>query len=232
MTESPKTSENPEGIRRIINKRRIEEVVHFTTNRGVLGVLVTRKLKSRALLDKEQYLEYLYTPNAIYRDRDAAWLPYVNLSVSRINSIFFRISSGKWHVNEPMWWCVLSLDPEILTHEGVYFVTTNNAYACAIRGRGPSGMNAMFADEVQEFDSGTMAIRRANTPARFTTSVQAEVLYPGEVDTSYLRTIYVTRPEDKAVVQSWCDMWEYEDVDVLLRSDLRTVMEANGEESP
>lgn len=220
--------EDPEGIQEITESRRISEVLHFTTNRGVLGVLVTKGLKSRALLNEDQYLEYLFTPNAIFRGRDAAWLPYTNLSISRINSIFFQTSSGKWHVNEEMWWCVLSFDPVVLSHEGVYFVTTNNAYSCAARGRGPSALESLFAEEVQEFDSGTVA-RRTSEPSHFTTSIQAEVLYPGEVSAEHLRRIYVTTAENGSTVKSWCNMFGHEDVQVSVRSDLRSVLEPEGE---
>jgi hypothetical protein len=217
--------EDPEGVRDIVATRHIREVVHFTTNRGVLGVLVTKSLKSRALLNESAYLEYLFTPNAIFRQRDAAWLPYVSLSIARINSAFFNISSNKWHVDEPMWWCVLSFDPVILSHPGVYFVSTNNAYRCARRGRGPEGLEALFEPEVQEYDSGTMARRPTNLPSDFTTSVQAEVLYPGEISTDLLRVVYVTRSEDKASVESWCEMFGHDGVRVLLRDDLKHTLQ-------
>jgi hypothetical protein len=57
----------------------------------------------------------------------------VNLSISRINARLFNISAKNWHRALDGWWAVLSFDPLILTHDGVVFATTNNAYPGVIR---------------------------------------------------------------------------------------------------
>src|SRR5882762_5509183 len=124
-------------VREFIQERGITEVLHFTTNLGLLGILTTRQLKSRALLETDQYLEFIFTPNAAIR-RDKPWSDHVSLSISRANPSFFEISQ-RWHQLEHIWWCILSFDPEILTHDGGWFVTTNNSWTGAIRGKGLEG---------------------------------------------------------------------------------------------
>jgi hypothetical protein len=167
----------------------VNEILHFTTNRGVLGVLDARALKARARLNVDERLEYIFQPNAANRDKDAAWLDYVNLSVSRINNQFFG-ASGNWHRNKNFWWCVLSFDPAILDHAGVHFSTTNNIYTGVRRGQGEDGFVNMFAPRVVRW-AGNHVDRSAILQSNYTTCVQAEVLYPGQVSTDFLKRIYV-----------------------------------------
>lgn len=167
----------------------VEEILHFTTNKGVLGILDARALKARARLNVDERLEYIFQPNAANRDKDAAWLDYVNLSVSRINNQFFG-ASGNWHRDKNLWWCVLSFDPAILGHAGVHFTTTNNIYTGVRRGQGEEAFVNMFAPRVIRW-TNNYADRSAATLPSHTTCVQAEVLYPGQVSTEFLKRIYV-----------------------------------------
>jgi hypothetical protein len=173
-----------------VRNRGITEVLHFTTNKGVLGVLDGKALKARARLHHDERLEYIFQPNAASRDKDLDWLDYVNLSISRINANFFS-ASGNWHRNKNLWWCVLSFSPEILSHEGVFFSTTNNIYTGVKRAAGEAGFEKMFAQMVTRWSTNVIA-RDSSTPSNFTTCIQAEVLYPGEVSTEFLQKIYVT----------------------------------------
>lgn len=59
-------------------ERGINEVVHFTTTNGVVGVLASGAVKSRDRLKEDEYLENVYKPNAPFR-KDVKWLDYVNL---------------------------------------------------------------------------------------------------------------------------------------------------------
>jgi hypothetical protein len=181
-------------IEEIVTRRGITEILHFTTNLGLVGILDSRFLKSRQRLEKDQRLEYIFSPNAAFR-KDADWLDYVNLSISRLNSRFFSISKNNWHRQRDIWWCVLSFNPIILTHEGVYFTTTNNIYTAVRQRPGSEGLEAMFADAVVRW-AGNSVVRSATTPAPFPTCEQAEVLYPGEVSTDFLQEIYVSCEED------------------------------------
>ncbi|MDF5857589.1 hypothetical protein P4197_03525 [Pseudomonas aeruginosa] len=85
------------SIKQFIKQRGIESVVHFTTNRGSLGIFACNALKSRQRLNADEQLKHIFQPNARYRDKDLAWLDYANLSISRINMNFFNTCSGSWH---------------------------------------------------------------------------------------------------------------------------------------
>ena len=177
------------NVDQIVRDRGITEVLHFTTNKGCLGVLATQSLKARQRLGSDEALEYILQVNAPDRSRDREWHDYVNLSISRINTNFFR-ASGSWHRDEDLWWCILSFSPEILGHPGVYFATTNNMYSGVRRAMGADGLTALFAPSIVRWHS-SIVIRKADLPPNMTTCVQAEALYPGEVSTEFLRTIYV-----------------------------------------
>ena len=108
-------------IQQLIAERGIESILHFTTNRGSLGLFASRALKSRQRLNADQQLKHIFQPNARYRDKDRAWLDYANLSVSQINTAFFRTCSGSWHKEKDFFWCILDFTPEILLHDDVWF---------------------------------------------------------------------------------------------------------------
>lgn len=168
-------------------QRGVTKVVHFTTVRGAVGVLGTRSVKSRKRLQKDEYLEYVYQPNALFR-KDDAWLDYVNFSIERINDWMFS-TSVRWHAAEGNSWVALSFDPQILAHPGVVFTTTNNIYPTCRRAEGLAGFSEMFADVVLgRYDSRH---DRHGKPSSWPTDRQAEVLYPGELSCEFLQRIYV-----------------------------------------
>lgn len=180
-------------IKNYYEQRHITEVLHFTTNKGLLGILDSRSLKSRHRLSDDQRLEYILKLNTP-RVMDREWLDYVNLSISRINSTLYDISSGKWH--DDVWWCILSFEPAILTHDDVEFVTTNNIYPAAKRSRGLLGLENLFSDRVYG-RYHTPIDRYDGMPDSFPTCEQAEVLYPGEITTDFLQRIYVATDEEQ-----------------------------------
>ncbi len=121
-------------ISTILAEREITEVLHFTTNKGLVGSLAERYLMSRYLLPASKYLQHVLHVNSAIRPEEAAyfdksqnWLDYVNLSISEINRRFFDVSLRR-HKDADIWWAILSFDAEIMTHEGVFFATTNNSY--------------------------------------------------------------------------------------------------------
>ena len=172
-------------------QRGIQDVVHFTTVRGAIGVLASRAVKSRSRLPQDAYLEFVYRPNAEIR-KDQAWLDYVNLSVTRINDWMFE-SSVRWHSSSDNPWVVLAFDPELLGDPGVVFATTNNIYPACRRAEGPDGFNSLFAESViGRYDAEH---DRAGKQASWPTDRQAEVLYPGELSCDYLRRIDVQRED-------------------------------------
>lgn len=193
-------------IEDIIKRRKIQEILHFTTNKGLTGIVASKAIIARKRLPKENYLEHILFYNCTSRIRDREWLDYVNLSITSINLHLFGISSGKWHPDIEGWWCILSFSPEILMHPGVYFCTTNNAYTCVERGLGAMGLEKLFADRIDR-EPEWAATRTGTTPINQPTCNQAEVLYPGKLSLDYLKHIYVQGEEHVWAAESICDMF-------------------------
>jgi hypothetical protein len=201
-------------IQAVLDQRGISEIVHFTTNLGALGTLADHKLLSRALLPTEKHLVNVYPPNARIR-YDTFHLDYVNLSISRINRRFFDASSS-WHRNEDLWWCVLSFDPQIATHDGVQFTTTNNRYTGCRRAPGREGLEALFAPSIHQYKE-LWVPRSSSDPRHWPTCRQAEVLYPQAVPTEHLKRIYVVNEAHHDVAAGWCELVGHENVPVDVR---------------
>ena len=179
-------------INDIIKTRKIEEVLHFTTNNALVGILRQGLCKSRKLLKEDESLTYILKLNT-EKEFDREWKGYVNLSISRINTALFEYST---RVNHTFKWRILSFSPEILTHPGVHFTTTNNAYWQQLkRGEGPVSLEELFAQCVMG-KYGVEINRLPNMADSWTTDVQAEVLYPQSVSMQYLTRIYVRTPEE------------------------------------
>jgi hypothetical protein len=185
------------SIENIINDREIRSLYHFTTNNGVLGILASKGIFSRKSLPEENYLEYIVKYNSADRKYDKAWLSYVNLSISRVNSEFF-LQCNKWHNND-VWWCVLEIDPKIMAHEGVFFSSTNNIFPATVRSKEYLGLNYLFSDIV--YGRYNKENRRSvNMPLNYTTDVQAEVLYPNPVPLSCVTKILVLKEEHQDIL--------------------------------
>jgi hypothetical protein len=203
-------------VQDILERRQIEEVLHFTTHLGLVGILDARVVKSRKRLREDQRLEFILKLNTPFV-KDPAWVDYVNLSLTRINSTLFNISADAWHPE--VWWCILSFDPIILTHEGVYFVTTNNVYPSAIRSQGSEGLGALFAPIVHGRYSKEMR-RSPDMAASLPTDEQAEALYPGELRTDHLRCIYVAKEEHQDEVHGQLLALDHPQVNVNINRNI------------
>lgn len=189
----PNCSEVVEAARR----RGITEVLHFTTNKGAVGVLHDGAIRCRRSLPHEANLEFIYRPNAVDRSRDISWHGYVNLSISRINRSMFDSSRG-WHDGDGISWVIFAFDPEILGDPGVVFATTNNAYPTVRRAEGVAGFEQLFRDSIPWGYYGSVHRRRRATPVTYTTDPQAEVLYPWALSLECLAGIYV---QDEACLE-------------------------------
>jgi hypothetical protein len=193
-------------VEEIIESRCIQEVLHFTTHLGLIGILDSKYVLSRQRLPEDKRLEYILKLNA-NRRLDTAWLDYVNL---------YDIASEKWHPQ--VRWRILSFDPIILTHEGVYFTTTNNIYPRVIRGRHGQGLDALFAPRViSRYNS--VITRDPTTPDCCPTCVQAEVLYPQKLSTDYLRKIYVITGEEQDDVYGQISALHHREVEVEINPE-------------
>ncbi|WP_365344360.1 DarT ssDNA thymidine ADP-ribosyltransferase family protein [uncultured Sphingomonas sp.] len=199
----------------------IQEVLHFTTNRGIVGTLASHSLQSRHRLPRDKYLEHILHVNAASRpearaffDKSQNWLDYVNLSISEINRRYFLVSQ-RWHEDKDVWWGILAFDPVIMTHEGVVFATTNNGYDRCSRAAGEAGLEALFQPTIRRKSNG-WSVTRNQRVARLPTCEQAEILYPGEVSTDYLRRVYVSEEDHHDQARGWLDEFGLPNVDVLI----------------
>lgn len=209
-------------ISEIIESRGIERIVHFTTNLGALGVLATKSLKSRARLREDELLANVAKLNAKDRSRDTKWHDFVNLSITNINTSFFGASAWE-HRDKDYWWCILAFDPTILTHAGVWFATTNNMYSGVVQKQGAEGLNALFSPTITQWHT-YKEHRKVTRPDSFsanqTTCLQSEVLYPGQISTQYLHTIYVKDHESADELSGQIAAVAHPRVTIEVRPDL------------
>jgi hypothetical protein len=204
----------PVTINGYVDERGIREVRHFTTNRGLAGILATQTLLSRKRLPEESYLEHIFTPSCDTR-KDHKYLDTISLSVSKINASFFNICSGSWHASSDIWWVILAFDPSVLAHPGVIFTNTNNIYTNVKRGEGVNALRAMFADEIRPYiPPPNKIIRRINRPVDCPTDPQAEALYPERLSTEHLLRIYVRFPQHEEKVAATMDAVRHPPVEI------------------
>ncbi|TPK40992.1 DarT ssDNA thymidine ADP-ribosyltransferase family protein [Mesorhizobium sp. B2-5-3] len=197
-----------------VAERGVQEIVHFTTNHGCLGSLYTKLLQSRQQLRGDPLVEYLFEPNVAFR-KDTAFVDYVSLSVSHINTDFYRTCADSWHRDEPIFWCIMSFDPAVLGHPGVIFATTNNIYTGVTRGQGLAGFDGMFAKTITRWH-GNVVHRANHLPANLPTCTQAEALVPTAVSTDYLQRIYVQSANDQSEVVGFTKATFHRDIDVVV----------------
>lgn len=207
------------SIEQFIAQRGIESVVHFTTNRGSLGIFASNALKSRQRLNADEQLKHIFQPNAKSRDKDLDWLDYANLSISRINMNFFNTCSGSWHREQDFFWCIFDFSPEIMLHDNVQFTTTNNIYTGNLRSPGLEGLQRAFQPRTHQY-LGYYADRTEGFPENEPTCNQAEILYPGEVSTRYLQRIYVRSEEHCDELAGQMAATAHPAVEVLVRPQL------------
>ena len=203
-----------------ISVKGITEIVHFSTNLGLLGCLHTGYLLPRSRLPENQSLAHILTLNAPFRaeerpsfDKSERWIDYVNMSVSEITTNLFK-HSLKWHADRDIYWVILSFDPELCSDDGVYFSTTNNIYPGTIRGKGGEALEALFANRIHRRDD--WYANRRNRAAHLPTCEQAEVLYPAKVDMRFLRRVYVREGEEADSVYALLSQYSRQDVAVVL----------------
>lgn len=207
-------------ISEIVARRGIGEILHFTTNTNLTGILASNAVKPRSQLPKEKYLEYIFMYNCPDRSRDAAWHGYVSLSVTQVNTRLFGISMNKWHQGFDGWWCILSFDPEILAHPGVIFATTNNMYTGVRRVDGAEGLELLFSESVVRWE-GCEVSRHHSAPANQPTCEQAEVLYPGELSLDHLKVVYAREDDSACAVESLlCELFDARAITCCVRPEL------------
>jgi len=207
-------------ISEVVASRGIEEILHFTSNHGLIGCLEERAVLSRRRLPEQKYLAHVAAPTAATRqeaseffDKKMDWLDYVNLSISEINFRYFNVASTKWHP-EDRWWVILSFRPEILEHEGVTFTTTNNVYEHVLRSVGVQGLDRLFQTPIARKQD--WVARRGARASNLATCEQAEVLYPCSVSLNHLQRIYVRNDVDYDIVRGWVNYYGLPSIEVLI----------------
>jgi hypothetical protein len=203
-----------------VTERDIEEILHFTTERGLTGCAGTKKVLSRKALNVDQYLSYIASPVSKERkeaqrtfNKDEDWLDYINLSISEINTHYYS-AARNWFKGIDTWWCIMSFDPAMLNDEGVYFATTNNIYSSVKRQAGISGLQALFNTPIKRWTNNI--INRKNRANHLTTCEQAEVLYPNPLDMNYLRKVYVQNNIQAASIHGTLRSFGFLEVDVII----------------
>ncbi|NHA68767.1 DarT ssDNA thymidine ADP-ribosyltransferase family protein [Phycicoccus flavus] len=202
-----------------LTRRGIEDVLHFTTSHGLLGILTLRELRARAHLASDDYLEHVYRPNAASRYEAPVYWRYVNMSVTDVNGRFFGISQ-RWHAREDgLFWAILHFDPAILAHPDVLFSPGNMGYQGMTPAAGFDGFTSLFAGRVP-YGYGKTVTRPADRSVGLPTNPQAEVLYPDQVSTEFLTRVTVADDDFAASVEAIVGAIDHPEVDVVVDSDL------------
>lgn len=199
-------------IIQFIEKNEISEVLHFTTHNGLIGILDSQMLKPRSRLSENKRLEHilqLNTPKLL----DPDWEQFINLSISRINSHLFNIASSNWHQHAS--WRILSFSPDILSHEEVMFTTTNNIYTGVERNEGLQGLEKLYEPSILRWQNNRI-FRSPLIHSSFPTCEQAEVMYPKDLPTAFLKKIYVAKEEDLMAVEASFGFVGHNIVDVIV----------------
>lgn len=193
-------------------RRGVREIVHFTTEKGLLGSIRKGALLSRTRVQDDADLAFIF--QRVWPRRDHAWTDHISLSVNVINLDLYRRAQA--HLPD-LWWTVLAFEPEILDHEGVWFATTNNIYPTCMRERGLAGFESLYAQEVLGRYSSRLT--REGLDEAQPTDRAAEVLYPEELSLEHLAAVYVPSDEHRQHVLAWCDALDSVEPTVVVSQD-------------
>ena len=196
----------------------IDEILHFTTSRGLVGIMSVGAMISRSQLKEHETLDFLSPENAPFRS-DKDWTDYINLSITRINYSFFGYCKS-WRHNELAYWIILAFKSEILAHPGVLFTTTNNIYTGSVkRMGGVAGLKQCFLPSV--LSKYNRAVCRTSTTANnWTTCAESEVLYFDKLPLEYLSCIYVEDSDTYVQVRTTIEtLTDRKDIEVIICPD-------------
>lgn len=194
-------------------QRGVREIVHFTTDKGVLGTISKGALLSRERVQDDPDLAFIF--HGVWPRRDSRWLDYVSLSVTDINA--FLYTQARRNLPD-RWWGVLAFDVDVLDHPDAWFTTTNNIFPSCRRAQGSDGFEAMFAPVVE--GRYQAKLDRAGRSDDQPTDRAAEVLYPRQVPADRLVGVYVPSALHRALVRAWCDALGRPEPPVDIRADL------------
>jgi ssDNA thymidine ADP-ribosyltransferase, DarT len=188
------------SVTRRARERGVTEILHYTSERGVMGSVMKGELLSREQVENDDDVAFIF--EGIWERKDPDWVDYISLSVSRINADLYRRSRKNF---PDYWWAVLSFDVAILDHDDVWFTTTNNSHPPCERGQRIEGFEAMFGSPIEWGWYGTKKWRNATCPDAWPTDRAAEVLYPTRIPLSFLQKVYVPGKQHRRMVDAWAE---------------------------
>lgn len=198
-------------------ERGITEILHYTSEKGVMGSIIVDALLSRRDVETNTEVAYIYE-GVWDRSRDLQWIGHTSMSVTQVNIDLFARSRN----NHPQWWwAIMSFPIDILDDPDVVFTTTNNAYTeTCKRGAGLDGFNAMFADSVPWGKFNTIARRFDDHPCALPTHGAAEVLYPRPLPLGRMSCLYVPDDTRNSLIQSWCEIYGRDPLNIVVDPEL------------
>ena len=215
MSATSDGGQDPSTPLQAARSRGVDQLLHYTTQKGVHGTIASHAILSRAQLDDEDYLVHIREP--VWPRKDPRWINHISLSVTTINDLLF--SQSRYHYPH-LWWAVFAIDPAILDDEGVVFTTTNNIFPAVNRAPGVDGFESMFAKEV-EGRWGAISTRAGVGDAQ-PTDRAAEVLYPARIGSGHIQAVYVLEPDHRNLILAWCEALGHPDLAVEVRPNVFT----------
>lgn len=182
--------------------RGITEILHYTSERGVMGSVMKQSVLSREQVENDEDVAFIF--EGVWERKDPDWVDHISLSLSRINLDLFQRSRERF---PDLWWAVMSFDVEILDHQDVWFTTTNNIHPPCERGQGLAGFEAVFAPSVEWGYYGSRKFRSDQYPEEWPTDRAAEVLYPTRLSLEHLNKLYVPGTQHRRMVSAWSEAY-------------------------
>ena len=182
------------GIRDVLERRRIKRLYHFTRIENLQSIL-THGLLSVTEMSQKKITRF----NNDHRRYDGK-KNCISLSVEYPNSDNLRRFMDD---REGSKWIVLAIDPEVILNHKCYFAEHNAAShsiaTCLDDRMSPESFENMFAKEINvAFSHGRRTIDRyPGSPSYWPTSLQAEILVDGKIDPEYITAIYFQDETDK-----------------------------------
>jgi hypothetical protein len=179
-----------EAIQTDLHQRGITRLCHFTRSEKLAHMLA----QTQAILPTQELRErYPDLLDVTDTQRLDGCLDYICCSIEYPNTWYFR--TIKPHSTPFQDWIILGLDPCLVWERAALFSPRNAAaqYGSLLR-TGWQGWSALFHPEVR--GAGSVVRRRTLHHLRCCpTDDQAEVLIPGAISKSYIRTVIVADAE-------------------------------------
>jgi len=209
-----KPKENYKEFQKIIEERKISELIHFTPTKNLYSILEQGEIMSRERLEKldvEQFdiLDYIqFTDEIRYDDKN-----YINLSISSPNTFLFSKFREKTKDDPTITWCVLKIDTKHIYDYFTLFSITNAASNAAKKQFGISGdiekFKQLFLPEIKiNTYYGIRAIKRGNIKDKYPTDVQAEILVKDSIPVSSIQKICFIDENDMATTKAALNMFD------------------------